>query len=136
MLLLPQARMSMWKHMWSDPEHEICGVLVGERGMSIVDAVAGENVAVDRRTTFLLDARTLLHVDASARHSGLHVVGFYHSHPTSVAFPSSADRAVLWPDAVLLIVAPSQAGATVCGWHRVDGRFEACLLVEPPRSGL
>jgi proteasome lid subunit RPN8/RPN11 len=70
---------------------ECCGVLLG-RPDHITQSVRARNLA-DSSTRFLLDPKA--HIDArrAARAQGLEVVGFYHSHPHSQAFPSATDLA-------------------------------------------
>jgi proteasome lid subunit RPN8/RPN11 len=82
---------------------ECCGVLIG-RGDTIVDTVRVRNVA-DSAARYLLDPHG--HIDArrKARHRGLDVIGFYHSHPHSAAEPSATDVAeATYPDLIYLIV--------------------------------
>ena len=71
---------------------------------SIDDAVRATNIA-ESPTRFLIDPKD--HIDArrAARGRGLEVLGFYHSHPQSPAWPSATDVAeAAYPDAVHLIV--------------------------------
>ena len=91
---------------------ESCGVLVGtssprcgSRSTSVVAVVPTENVSTgDRRREFAISPRrVLLEYDRAAR-SGLDVVGFYHSHPSSPAIPSREDLEAAWPDSSYLIL--------------------------------
>ena len=82
---------------------ECCGMLIG-RGASIDEGVPARNLAAGP-TRFLIDPRD--HIDArrAARGRGFEVLGFYHSHPTSPAWPSETDLAeAAYPEAVWLIV--------------------------------
>jgi proteasome lid subunit RPN8/RPN11 len=92
---------------------ECCGLLLGT-GDAIHEAVRIRNLAGPGR--YLLDPKE--HIDARrvARHRGLDVLGFYHSHPFSAPEPSSTDVAeASYPDHVYLIVGvqqePAQGGA-------------------------
>jgi proteasome lid subunit RPN8/RPN11 len=79
-------------------------MLIG-RGASIDEAVPAQNIAANPTTRFLIDPKD--HIDARrlARSRGLEVLGFYHSHPRSAAWPSATDIAeAAYPDAVYLIV--------------------------------
>ncbi len=112
------------------PQHEVCGVLLGPRADHAATIVAGRNVAAAPATTFLLDAATLLAADAQARAAGLCVVGFFHSHPASVPFPSSSDRASAWPDTWHLIVGRVGATWAVTAWQLGAGRVvPGCIVV-------
>jgi len=82
---------------------ECCGILIGT-GEAIDEAVRTKNIA-DAPTRFLIDPRD--HIDArrAARSRGLEVLGFYHSHARSPAWPSPTDVAeAAYPEAVHLIV--------------------------------
>src|SRR5258706_1221695 len=90
-------------HARAEAPAECCGMLVG-RDASIDEAVRAKNIA-GRPTRFLIDPKD--HIDArrAARGRGLDVLGFYHSHPHSPAWPSPTDvTEAAYPDSVYLIV--------------------------------
>ena len=87
---------------------ECCGVLIG-RGMSIARATRSANLADRPTVRFLLDPQTHFTAIRSARAHGLDVVGFYHSHPASAAYPSETDL-VEWHDPELVSVIVSLKG--------------------------
>ena len=90
-------------HARAEAPAECCGMLVG-RDASIDEAVRAKNIAASP-TRFLVDPKD--HIDAmrAARRGGLEVLGFYHSHPHSPAWPSPTDVAeAAYPDSVYLIV--------------------------------
>jgi proteasome lid subunit RPN8/RPN11 len=80
-------------------------MLVG-RGTAIEEAVPARNLAASP-TRFLVDPHDHINVLRTARGRGFEVVGFFHSHPHSPAWPSPTDVAEsAYPDAVHLIVDP------------------------------
>lgn len=82
---------------------ECCGILIGRDG-SIDDAARAKNLA-GSPNRFLLDPKDHIEARRTARGRGLDVIGFYHSHPHSPAWPSPTDIAeASYPDAVQLIV--------------------------------
>jgi proteasome lid subunit RPN8/RPN11 len=90
-------------HARAEEPAECCGMLIG-RGHSIDEAAPAKNIAASP-TRFLIDPKD--HIDArrTARARGLEVVGFYHSHPHSPAWPSPTDVAeAAYAEAVYLIV--------------------------------
>jgi proteasome lid subunit RPN8/RPN11 len=90
-------------HARAEAPAECCGMLIGI-GASIAEAVPAKNLA-GNPARFLIDPKD--HIDAmrTARGRGLEVLGFYHSHPHSPAWPSPTDVAeAAYPDAVYLIV--------------------------------
>ena len=89
---------------------ECCGVLIGT-GDEIVDAVRIRNLARDL-DRYLLDPREHIEARRDARRRGLEVLGFYHSHPGTIAEPSATDLAeATYPDLVYLILSPGENGA-------------------------
>ncbi len=105
--------------MWGAVGHEVCGILVGQRAPDVVvhDVVLAQNVHTLPQSHFLVDAATLLRVDAQARAADQDIVGFFHSHPTADALPSEADRREAWPGRVYVIIARA-VGRTpyLCAW--------------------
>ena len=82
---------------------ECCGVLLGAAGR-ITKAIRARNIA-ESSTRFLLDPKAHIEARRRAREEGLEVVGFYHSHPHSRAYPSETDLAeAAYPECVHLIV--------------------------------
>ena len=78
---------------------------------SIDEAVRAKNIA-ESPTRFLIEPKD--HIDAmrTARSRGLEVLGFYHSHPHSPAWPSPTDVAeATYPEAVHLIVSLEEGAA-------------------------
>ena len=82
---------------------ECCGLLLGTSG-DIVASVRARNLA-ESSTRFLIDPKSHIEARRAARNQGMEVVGFYHSHPHSQAYPSATDLAEAhYPEAVHLIV--------------------------------
>lgn len=78
-------------HARSEAPRECCGVLVGRTGQ-ILEHVRARNLA-DGTTRFQLDPLDHIRAMRDSRLRGLDVVGFYHSHPRSRAYPSETDVA-------------------------------------------
>jgi proteasome lid subunit RPN8/RPN11 len=118
-------------HARAEAPAECCGMLIG-RDRSIDQAVPAKNIA-DRPTRFLVDPKD--HIDArrDARGRGLEVLGFYHSHPHSPAWPSPTDAAeAAYPEAVHLIVS-TNGGAANARLFRIERgvAVELSLVVAP-----
>lgn len=69
---------------------EICGLLAG-RGDHILRVIPTENGASDKRSAFIIPASAMNVYIPKLRTEGLELIGFYHSHPNSVAIPSETD---------------------------------------------
>ena len=107
---------------------ECCGLLIGS-GNTIDEAVPARNIA-DGSTRFLIDPAD--HIDArrAAGRRGLGIIGFYHSHPQSAAWPSPTDVAeAAYPDAVHLIVSLAEAAPEVRLFRIESGTVAELRLV-------
>ena len=76
-------------HAREGKPEEICGILRG-RGMEAFELVRGRNEAEDRIDNYTVDAQTLLR-QFEFEDAGDEMMGIYHSHPISVAYPSATD---------------------------------------------
>jgi [CysO sulfur-carrier protein]-S-L-cysteine hydrolase len=122
------AREEIVAHARREAPRECCGLLVG-RGGAIEEAVRARNLA-DAPTRYFMDPRD--HFDAlrHARSRGVDVLGFYHSHPHSAAWPSETDRAEAhYADHVYLIVSLADDEPDVRLFRLVDGNFLELMFV-------
>lgn len=71
--------------------NEGCGLLLGE-GDCVVEVVPSPNVA-DSAKVYEVDSRVLLRTYRRADDEGLSVIGVFHSHTHSEAYPSATDVA-------------------------------------------
>jgi len=103
-------------------------MLIG-REASIDEAARAKNIA-DSPARFLIDPKDHIHVRRAVRSRGLDVLGFYHSHPHSPAWPSPTDIAeAAYPDAVHLIVSLDGSGADARLFRIDRGSAVELLLV-------
>lgn len=107
----------MRAHVRAHYPFEACGLLLGERESNVVRitrAVPCANVAKQshRGHFFVIDPREMTEATRSVPRTGGMVVGFFHSHPSAAAVPSTADvdRLRIWAGTVWLIL--SVAGGT------------------------
>ena len=98
-------------------EGEICGALVGD-ARAVRDVWPLLNHSPRSEVSFLIPARDVLRVEKEAEARGLHVLGFYHSHPRGSAKPSPSDLEQAVPGYIYLIL----AGADVRAWQLRDDR--------------
>jgi proteasome lid subunit RPN8/RPN11 len=75
--------------------NECCGVLLGhaeEDSNSVIDAVPAENTRSDSaHNRYHIAPHELIRIQQQARHRGLDIIGFYHSHPDHPAEWSKTD---------------------------------------------
>lgn len=116
-------------HAREGKPEEICGVLRG-RGLTALEAIRGKNIAEDKVNNYEVDPQTLL-LQFKFEESGEEMMGIYHSHPVSVAWPSATDAwSAHYPDAVYFICSLEFDEAPVLRAFRMVTQF-----VEPGEAG-
>lgn len=70
--------------------NEGCGLLLGSSDGVVSEIVASQNVA-DSAKVFEIDPKVLLRAYRRADHEGIEVLGVFHSHTHSEAYPSPTD---------------------------------------------
>ena len=114
-------------HAWAAWPAECCGLLIGTSG-HIAEAVPARNVAgvvagKNPATAYVIDPGDHITVRREVRQRGLTVVGFYHSHPSSRAWPSPTDIAEAnYPEALWVIVSLAHEPLDVRGFRIEEGR--------------
>jgi proteasome lid subunit RPN8/RPN11 len=87
----------------AEAPNECCGVLLG-RGDLVEEVFPGRNVDESPRT-YLMDPQDQLRAFRMMDERGWELIGIYHSHPLTEAYPSKTDVArALYPDARYVIV--------------------------------
>jgi len=127
-VLSHDARDLMVAHARREAPRECCGLLIG-RDRAIEEAVPARNLA-DAPTRYFMDPRDHFSALRHARSRGVQVLGFYHSHPHSAAWPSETDRAEAhYADHVYLIVSLADKELDIRLFRLVDGNFLELTLV-------
>jgi proteasome lid subunit RPN8/RPN11 len=72
--------------------NEGCGLLLGTADGTVTDVLASPNVA-DSAKLYEVDSRVLLHASRRSDEEGLEILGVFHSHTHSDAYPSPTDVA-------------------------------------------
>ncbi len=90
-------------HSRSEFPNEACGILVGKDGKA---EKVYEMANVDKSpSTYLMEPKEQLKIMKGIRNSGLEMVGIYHSHVASEAYPSSHDvELAFYPEASHVII--------------------------------
>ncbi|MBA4761679.1 M67 family metallopeptidase [Sphingomonas sp.] len=102
---------------------EACGLLFGDGAVERASVIA--NVSDDPARRFEIDPAALIAALQAERAGGDRVIGYWHSHPSGDATPSSTDAAMAAADGKLWLIV---AGETVTAWRAgptgLHGRFE------------
>ncbi len=107
---------------------EACGLLFGAD-----DAVTGwsaaKNVAETPANRFEIDPAALFAALRAERAGGARLLGYWHSHPSGDAMPSTTDAAMAAADGKLwLILTEGDARAWRAGHKGVHGQFGSVSL--------
>lgn len=109
-------------HARAGKPEEICGVLRG-RGLEAYELIRGRNMAEDRVNNYAVDQQTLL-LQFKFEETGDEMMGVYHSHPISVAYPSATDAwNAHYPDSIYLICSLEFDDAPVIRAFRMTPHF-------------
>lgn len=136
-------RETIERHLEAGYPDEACGVMIGREALTpgpsprgrgengpgstrteVVRLVLADNAREDsRHNRYVIPPEAVLAAEKAARAEGLHVIGYFHSHPDHPARPSDFDREHAWPGLSYLIV--SVRGGTsddVRSWRLSDDR--------------
>ena len=108
--------------------YEACGVLIGtmERSKALVEKALSITNVKRTRTSFELDPKEHYNTWNDAEKSGKQIVGVYHTHPVSSAFPSLWDRETMQNDNSVWLIAGAD-GMKAYVW---DNGVKAVKIIE------
>ncbi|MEK7682145.1 MAG: M67 family metallopeptidase [Chloroflexota bacterium] len=95
----------MIAHSREDAPRECCGILIG-KGSRVSEARRADNT-LHSPVLYRIDDKQLLAAIREAEKNGTEIVGFYHSHTATEAYPSPTDRRqamAAWPDVFYVLV--------------------------------
>ncbi|HEV7958482.1 MAG TPA: M67 family metallopeptidase [Acidimicrobiales bacterium] len=109
--------------------NEGCGLLLGTTEGTVHDVVASVNVA-DSARIYEIDPQVLLRATRRADGEGLEVIGVFHSHTHSEAYPSPTDvRQAPDPTWHYVLVSLLSVPADLRSFRVVDGSVDEEQLV-------
>lgn len=122
-VLLPTAAQThIIDHAREGKPEEICGILRG-KGLTAYEALRGENIATERIENYEVDPQTLLR-QFDFEDNDEEMMGIYHSHPVSVAYPSATDAwNAHYPESIYFICSLEFDDAPVIRAFRMTPHF-------------
>jgi [CysO sulfur-carrier protein]-S-L-cysteine hydrolase len=110
--------------------NEACGILAGRDGR--VERFFPAQSDEPSPFYYRIEARDQIRIMNAIDDAGLDLVGIYHSHTRSPAYPSRTDaEQAFWPDAVYVIISLADETADVRGYRMKDMAItEEALRVE------
>jgi proteasome lid subunit RPN8/RPN11 len=99
--------------------NEACGILAGRDGR--VERFYPAESDEPSPYYYRIEARDQIRIMNAIDDAGLDLVGIYHSHTSSPAYPSRTDaEQAFWPDAVYVIVSLAEPESDVRGYRIHD----------------
>jgi proteasome lid subunit RPN8/RPN11 len=119
-VVIPAAvRDEMIAHARAGLPNEACGILAGRDGR--VERFFPAESDEPSPYYYRIEARDQIRIMNAIDDAGLDLVGIYHSHTSSPAYPSRTDaEQAFWPDAVYVIVSLAEPEADVRGYRIRD----------------
>lgn len=100
---------------------EVCGIIAGKEG-TVKKIYEMANVSETPETFYFMDSQEQFKVLKDMRNSGIEMLGIYHSHPASRAYPSEEDcRMCFYPDAFYMIISLKNFDRPEIGAFKVNG---------------
>ena len=121
----------MFDHARRELPNESCGILAGEQGRPVKFFPA--NNAERSPTRYVVDPKDQLRILNELHEQGWDLLGIFHSHTHTQAYPSSTDvsLAANWPDAYYLIASLMEDEPLLRAFRITDGRVaEEAITLE------
>ncbi len=122
----------MIQHVLDGRPNEACGMVagVGNRATRVYPAANAEPSPV----RYLMEPRDQLRIMQDMEEHDWDLLGIFHSHTHTAAYPSQTDVSLAYyPDALYVIVSlAAEAHPVVRAFHIVDGRIREEPIEEPP----
>ena len=126
---LPDAvRRDMIAHAVAEAPRECCGLLVGE-GWRVHESVRTTN-REPGTTRYLVDPAEHVAVLKRLRGGALDVIGGYHSHPRSPAWPSPSDIADAFSEHFVYVIVSLAEAVPVVRAFRIEGSEVTALAID------
>ena len=113
------------KHCQKEYPKEVCGILAGkENKISKVYEMA--NISESPETCYLMNPEEQLKVFKEMRNLGIEMLGIYHSHSSSFAYPSRRDcEMVFYPEVDYVIISlKDYNNPDVRAFKIIEGKIE------------
>lgn len=114
----------MMAHAQAEAPNECCGMLAGAGGKAA--RLYRTDNAERSPMRYSVDPRELLRIHREMEAQGWDLLGIYHSHTHSPAYPSATDvELAFWPDALYFIVSLQDPARPILrAFHIMEGRIK------------
>jgi len=124
----------MVSHCLAGLPDEACGLLGGRPDSGGVEKCYPTRNAAEAARVYTVEPRDYLHADMDAEKSGLQIVGVFHSHTHTDAYPSPTDiQQAPDPSWHYVLVSLRQTHPVVRSYRIIDGQVTEESVVVSPR---
>ena len=111
-------------HAKNNGTNEVCGIIAGTNNIA-EKIYKMSNISDDPELCYFMDPKEQLKIMKEIRNNEQKMIGIYHSHPHSAAYPSKKDvELALYPDAMYVIISLQDGGQPeVKAFRIVDGNI-------------
>ncbi|HZU06433.1 MAG TPA: M67 family metallopeptidase [Chloroflexota bacterium] len=133
MVYIPRALIDeMVRHALAERPNEACGMVAGirNRATKVYPATNADPSPV----RYLMEPRDQLRIMRDIEERGWELLGIFHSHTHTAAYPSQTDVSLAYyPDALYIIISLADENHPVVrAFHIVDGQITEEPIEEPP----
>lgn len=119
---------AMIEHCLKSAPREACGILAG-RAERVERIIPVANIAEDPERRYWMDEAGQFEAFKAMRSDGCELVGIFHSHPATEAYPSATDlELAFYPEAAYVIVSLKD-GAVARAFRIAQGEVAEIELV-------
>ena len=108
-VIVDKIKQTIIEHAVQSDKLEVCGILAGRAGQ-IEKVYQMKNVSDKPELCYLMDPAEQFKVMKAMRQDKLEMVGIYHSHPNSEAYPSARDVELAFYPEVLYVIISKPSG--------------------------
>jgi proteasome lid subunit RPN8/RPN11 len=118
----------MIEHCRTAFPNEACGILAG-RNNEVTRIYKMTNIE-SSPVSYMLDSKEQFQVMKDMRQNNLYMLAIFHSHPSSVAYPSTKDvELAFYDDVFYIIVSLLGKEPVVKGYSIISGKIEEIAIV-------
>lgn len=128
-IIIPQQIFDeMLEHCKAGYPNEVCGILAGN-GNEVIKIYKMTNIE-NSPVTYMLDSKEQFQVMKDMRQNNLSMLAIFHSHPSSVAYPSQRDvKLAFYEDTFYIIVSLMEKEPIVRGFSIKEGKIKEVQII-------
>jgi proteasome lid subunit RPN8/RPN11 len=129
----------LYSHAEAIYPEECCGILIGklnrDRDKFVIEVIptintwesSSDEISRTKHSRYIIPSQEIFQAQKRAENLQLEIIGFFHSHPDTIAVPSECDREQAWEIYSYPIISVIQGKAqSIASWTLDDNRiFEA-----------